>query len=152
MPKKVKDPQESGMLRAMMRVHTHGLDTVDDVEAFATEILQSPWFMVRWPKVAGVNVLDGRGTKMGLMDVLDFGDVTVGNLSLPYHFRTRLIVEHEIAHTCLGEGDPEPPHSPKFMGIWLAIVGRFEGRRKRDELARELSKEGVTWKVYRHHG
>src|SRR5262249_27229542 len=118
------------------------LGTVPAVERFLSLVVDSAWFLDRWPVMEGVRlrVTDGRGSGVAWADR--------GALHLPRWARRKLVVLHELAHvvtwTCYGAC--KQAHGRTFARVYLVLVRRVLGQEAARELRRAFRVQGVRFR------
>jgi len=113
------------------------LGTLAAVERFLGHVVNSAWFLERWPVMEDVEVKlhDGRGSQTAW--------ASPNVISLPRWARRKLVVLHELAHVVTWQcyGKDRPAHGRTFARVYLRLVRHVLGQ----EAAREL-----RWAFRRH--
>ncbi len=139
----VRDSQRIRVYRANSGVLGTPLPHMDDVHAFALEVVASQVWHTLFPSPSVWRVphlKPGKGARTA--HVLWHHDGRI-EIAFPKAYRYATYVLHELAHFGLGMDNSIAAHGPEFVGMWLALVREFCSTRTVHALEKGLAREKV---------
>jgi len=116
------------------------IDDVLQIQKWVDHIIESAWWIQRFPDVVVVEVKDGRGRRRAYGEHIGGGN---GVIALPRASRCRMTILHELAHTVVPED--QPWHGSEFVQHYLALVDEWMGQLEGAALRWFLVKNKVRW-------
>ena len=110
------------------------------IQKLVDHIVESAWWVERFPGVVAVEVKDGRGRRWAYGEHIGGGN---GVIALPCACRCKMTILHELAHTVVPED--QPWHGGEFVQHYLALVDEWIGELEGAALRWFLVKNGVKW-------
>ncbi len=109
-------------------------------EAYCKKLIQSAWFVKRWPNCRTILIKDGRGRRIACASVGYNG----GTLKLPKWARQEWVVLHEVAHVITTK--TVASHGQEFCANMLELVGHCMGDEAERSLKESFDKNNVKWR------
>lgn len=115
------------------------LETVPQMQSYVDKMVKSAWWKKRYPRVKRIIVKDGRGRRRACAEY-GYGYMVV---KMPKWARNEGVLLHEMAHTV----NMSVKHGPKYVGNYLAMIDKAQGREVCLKQMQSFRNANVDWKM-----